>query len=252
MRKRGATIQEQLAVFCNIDQSTVCRYLRLADLIFAQILPTASMVSDRIQKTRTIPELKKPVPDLATIVDGTHMDIHRPSQKKPRKEAYSGKKKSFTCNTQIMANRDGVTIHRSRPAPASTHDLRMMREDPPDLGMMTRMMKSGRQRPDGECVKLYTDLGYVGIKKDYPGAALRQPHKKGGGLTEEQRAANKRINSRRVTIQYSIGRIKQYRRMAGTYEGTAAEFDREMDVVTGLVNLRMLWDARRRKAKLGF
>jgi len=25
-----------------------------------------------------------------------------------------------------------------------------------------------------------------------------------------------------------------------------------MDVVTGLVNLRMLWDARRRKPRLGF
>jgi len=40
--------------------------------------------------------------------------------------------------------------------------------------------------------------------------------------------------------------------MAGTYEGTAAEFDREMDVVTGLVNLRMLWDKRRHKPRLGF
>jgi len=151
-----------------------------------------------------------------------------------------------------MTNRDGVTIHKSRPAPASTHDLRMVREDPPDLGMITRMMKSGRRRPDGGRVKLYADLGYVGIRKDCPGAALRQPHKKGGSLTEEQRAANKRINSRRVTIQHSIGRIKQYRRMAVAYEGTAAEFDREMDVVTGLANLRMLWDARRQKLRLGF
>jgi len=150
MRKRGATIQEQLAVFFGIDQSTVCRYLRFADLIFAQILPTASKVSDRIQKTRTIPDLKKLVPNLATIVDGTHMDIQRPSKKEPRKEAYSGKKKSFTLNTQIMTNRDGVIIHRSRPAPGSTHDLRMVREDPPDLGMITRMMKSKRRRPDGE------------------------------------------------------------------------------------------------------
>jgi len=116
------------------------------------------------------------------------------------------------------------------------------------------MMKSGRRRPDGECVKLYADLGYVGIGKDYPGAVLRQPHKKrkGGSLTEEQRAANKRINGRRVTVEHSIGRIKQYRRMAGTYEGTAEEFDLEMDVVTGLVNLKMLWDRRRRKPRLGF
>jgi len=37
-----------------------------------------------------------------------------------------------------------------------------------------------------------------------------------------------------------------------TYEGTAEEFDREMDVITGLANLRMLWDRRRRKLRLGF
>jgi len=218
MRKRGNTIQEQPAVFFGIDQGTVSRYLQFADSVFAGILPTASRVSDRMQKTRTMAGLKKLVPGLAVTVDGTHVDIQRPSKKEPRKEAYSGKKKSFTCNTQIMTNRDGLIIHKSRSAPGSTHDLRMMREDPPDLGMMTRMMKSERSRPDGESVKLYADLGYVGIRKDYPGAVLRQPHKKKKGvkLTEEQRAANRRTNGRRVTVEHSIGRIKQYRRMAGT------------------------------------
>jgi len=72
----------------------VCRYLRFADLIFAQILPTASKVSDRIQKTRTIAELKKPIPDLATIVDGTHMDIQRPS-KDSQKGGILGKKEEL-------------------------------------------------------------------------------------------------------------------------------------------------------------
>jgi len=210
MRKRGNTIQEQLAVFFGIDQSTVCRYLRFADSVLAEILPTASRVSDRMQKTRTMAGLKKLVPGLAVTVDGTHVDIQRPSSKEPRKEAYSGKKKSFTLNTQIMTNRDGLIIHKSRPAPGSAHDLRMMREDPPDLGMITRMMKSKRRRPDGGRVRLYADLGYVGIRKDYPGAVLRQPHKrrKGGSLTEEQRASNRRINSRRVIVEHAIGRIK--------------------------------------------
>jgi len=126
-------------------------------------LPTASKVSDRMQKTRTTAELKKLVPGLAVTVDGTHTEIRRPPRKEPGREAYSGKKKSFTLNTQIMTNRDGLIMHRSRPAPGSTHDLRMMREDPPDLGMITRMMKSGRRRPDGGRVRLYADLVYVGI-----------------------------------------------------------------------------------------
>ncbi len=46
-------------------------------------------LSRKIRNARTIKEVKKIVPDLTVIVDGTHIDIQRPTDKEPRKEASS-------------------------------------------------------------------------------------------------------------------------------------------------------------------
>ncbi len=201
MRKYGNPTQEQLAVFFGIDQSTVCRYLRYCDMIFTKMLPTPDAVSRKIRNARTIKEVKKIVPDLTVIVDGTHIDIQRPTDKEPRKEAYSGKKKSFTRNVQVLASKSGLTLYASESAPGSAHDLTMIRDNPPDLGILTARMRSNRKHPEDEKVKMFSDLGYVGIKELYPGAISMQPHKKprGGKLTRKQQAHNRRISSERVT-----------------------------------------------------
>ncbi len=254
MRKTGAPTQEQLAAFFGIDQSTVCRYLRFANTIFAEILPTASKVEKRIRNARTIEEIKRIVPNLIVMVDGTHMDIRRPSNKDSRKEAYSGKKKSFTRNVQMMTANDGLLIHKSASAPGSTHDISMIKDNLPDLGLLSARMRSNKRHTRGQMVKLLTDLGYLGIKKVYPGVILKQPHKKpkGGKLTRKQRAQNKRISGRRIIVEHATGHIRQYRLMCIPYDGTAGEFDRELDVITGLVNFKILWDRRRKKPGLGF
>ena len=81
-----------------------------------------------------------------------------------------------------------------------------------------------------------------------------QPHKKprGGKLTKKQKAQNRRISSKRVTVEHAIGRIKQYKRMRDPHDGTAEEFDREFQVTAGLANFRLLWDKRNKKLMRGF
>ncbi len=254
MRKYGNPTQEQLAAFFGIDQSTVCRYLRYCDMIFTKILPTPDAVSRKIRNARTIKEVKKIVPDLTVIVDGTHIDIQRPTDKEPRKEAYSGKKKSFTRNTQVIADKKGLAMYASKSAPGSTHDLTMIKNNPPDLGILTARMRSNRKHPEDEKVKMFSDLGYMGIEEVYPGATSVQPDKKPrkGKLTKKQKAQNRRISSKRVTVEHAIGRIKQYKRMRDPYDGTAEEFDREFQVTAGLANFRLLWDKRNKKLMHGF
>lgn len=61
-------------------------------------------------------------------------------------------------------------------------------------------------------------------------------------LTREQREHNSRINSERVLIEHPIGRLKRYDRITDPYDGTAAQFNREFNVITGLVNLHLLWN----------
>ena len=86
---------------------------------------------------------------------------------------------------------------------------------------------------------------HYGIKKDLRGADVTLPHKKPKKsreeketqrLTEKQKSYNKRVGSIRVTIENSIGRIKQYARMTEPYGGTEDELNAELNVVAGLVN----------------
>ncbi len=95
MRKYGNPTQEQLAAFFGIDQSTVCRYLRYCDMIFLKILPTPDAVSRKIRNTRTIEGIREIVPDLTVIVDGTHIDIQRPTDKEPRKGGVLGQEEEL-------------------------------------------------------------------------------------------------------------------------------------------------------------
>ncbi len=95
MRKYGNPTQEQLAAFFGIDQSTVCRYLKYCDMIFLKILPTPDTISQKIRNARTIKEVKKIVPDLTIMVDGTHIKIQRPSDKEPRKGGVLGQEEGL-------------------------------------------------------------------------------------------------------------------------------------------------------------
>ena len=61
-------------------------------------------------------------------------------------------------------------------------------------------------------------------------------------ILAEVSADNHLVNSTRVLVEHSIGRIKRYARLTDPYDGTIGEFDREFNVITGLVNLHLFWD----------
>ena len=71
------------------------------------------------------------------------------------------------------------------------------------------------------------------------------PHKRSKNhriLTAEQKEYNHLANSTRVRVEHSIGRLKCYARLADPYDGTISQFNYEFNVITGLVNLHLLWD----------
>ena len=61
-------------------------------------------------------------------------------------------------------------------------------------------------------------------------------------LTAEQKEHSHLVNSTRVRVEHSIGRPKRYARLADPYDGTISQFNYEFNVITGLVNLHLLWD----------
>jgi len=92
--------------------------------------------------------------------------------------------------------------------------------------------------PEGS--ELLQDLGFVGFQLD--GVTITMPHKKprGGELTSEQKAENRKIAHRRVRVENIICSIKRLRIVKDTlrlWKDTVR--DMLMEVCVGLHNFRL-------------
>ena len=247
VRKKDNPTQGTLQAIFGVDQTSVCRYLKVMDKILAAVLPTAKNISKDIVACKTVEGFKKrvPGPDGGDItVDGTHCPVLRPSEKSLRRMRYSGKKKRFTNNTSIYINANGVIIGMSKSFVGSTGDIMLLREDPMPFGRWAESMHDG-SIPEEDRIRVWADKGYQGTGRDLPGITLMIPYKRSKNhriLTAEQKAHNHLVNSTRVLVEHSIGRIKRYARLTDPYDGTIGQFNREFNVITGLVNLHLLWD----------
>ena len=68
-----------------------------------------------------------------------------------------------------------------------------------------------------------------------------------GGLTQWERDHNAEITRARIGVEHVIGNIKRYALMRKCYHGTPDQFNDELNVVTGLVNFRRMWDGIKSK-----
>ena len=246
MRKRINTTQEQLASLFGIDQTTVCRYLKLVDNILEQILPTARNVSDMIQsdKSRQLQETLGRV----LLIDGTHVPVQRSGDSEQRKRSYSGKKKCFTFNTEIITNTKGIIIYQTKSYLGSNHDFGIFKKESPTI---SNILKTLTGKND---VQLYSDKGFLGISDflcDNIQSMQSKKTSKNHPLTEREQAKNRQINKIRIKVEHVMGDIKSHARMVDAYDGTLEEFETEFNVVTGLVNMHAMWKKTRRRWKKG-
>ena len=186
------------------------------------------------------------------MLDGTYVPVDRSGDKDRRRSDYSGKK-AFTFNTSILTDTRKRILWIGGTAPGSTHDLTLLKEDTPDLGMLTRIM-SKYDTPEPDSPALYVDKGYQGISGYYPGAAIRQPARRRpnsdrqtGGLAADDLALNKKINGTRIVVEHAIGMIKRYRITTKPFWGTPEELNDEINIISGLVNLNLDWDRTKKE-----
>ena len=247
MYKKGNPTQGVLAAFFGIDQATVSRYIDVLDEVLEAVLPTATNISKEIAGTETKEDLKKIIsgPDGGIMmIDGTHCPIQRPDEKQMRSMMYSGKKKKFTLNTTVCINENGVIVAISGSTVGSVHDITLLRESPPPFGKWWDRM-CDENTPEEDRIHTLTDRGYKGIAKDLPGTNTLQPHKKTKNhkrFTKEEKEHNHKINSARVKVEHSIGRLKRYGRLTAPYKGKIGDFNREFNIIAGLVNLDLVWN----------
>ena len=88
----------------------------------------------------------------------------------------------------------------------------------------------------------WVDLGYLGCEKDFPTVKYNLPLKKirNTVLTEEQIEYNKNHSRQRVIIEHTICRIKKFCIMGTKYRNRLKRYDHISDIVSGLVNYRIM------------
>ncbi len=238
------TEQVLLAGMANVDQSTISRYLVFSTRILLEILPTPEKISDIISETKSIKSVKKIIPNGETYIDGTYAKVQRPTEN--QEAFYSGKRKTHTYNTTITSNKDHLILDASPAVEGRTVDITMLRDNPPDFGKWTESMMNPNT-PKDDMFDVYVDLGYLGIEKLYPGVRLHRPIKssKLRPLTMTQKEKNRQTSKKRIKIEHVICRIKHYSRISDVYNGLLYEFDEDMQMVCGLVNLHIILENKR-------
>ncbi|MCJ7614027.1 transposase [Candidatus Bathyarchaeota archaeon] len=219
----------------DLSQTNVLKDIRKIEPLVSEVLPLPKKMHQKVRRLRTLDEVETVFPGFKAFLDATEQEIPRPKAKRKRKTHYSGKKKKHTVKTQITVNKDGLIVHKTRHARGSTHDYALFKHNHPHLH---------------DVVSLGVDLGYVGIKTDYPELGCEVPFKRrspGRGkrgvkakeLTPDQKSFNKRLSKERAVVEHTFSRVKKFRIWAEEFRNRLKHYDVMTDIVCGLVNFRI-------------
>jgi len=223
------------AYLFDLSQTNVLKNIRKLEPLVSQVLLLPKKQHEKVRRLQTLEEVEAYFPGFKAFLDATEQEIPRPKSKRKRKTHYSGKKKKHTVKTQITVNKDGFIVHKTRHARGRTHDYALFKHSHPHL-------------PDN--VSLGLDLGYDGVKKDYPELKCEVPFKRrspGRGkrgvkakeLTPDQKSFNKKLSKERVVVEHMFSRAKKFRIWAEEFRNRLKHYDIMTDIVCGLVNFRI-------------
>ena len=209
-----------------IDAGNVCRDIKMLEPLVKKCIPLPQKIHKKIKKIGKVEELEKLFPELLAIVDATEQEIPRPKNKRRRKNYYSGKKKRHTVKTQIVVNTGGLIVHKTKHVRGRKHDYDVYKKDTPSMP------------PE---IKIEGDLGYQGMKKDFPDRKTKLPvkKKKGKSLTKKEKRYNRKLAKERIVVEHSIGKLKQFKILGTKFRNNLRRYDDMFSIVCGFVNLRI-------------
>lgn len=213
----------------NLDQSNVYRDIRYLEAAVRGSIPIPQKMYASSKKIGTLEELERHFPEFRIIIDASEQQIPGPKDKKKRKTHYSGKKRRHTVKNQYTVNLKGQIIHRPPHSPGRPHDYSAFK------------LKHPTALPEG--LQTFVDLGYEGMRKDFPEFHAVLPHKKTAGrrLTVLQKEFNKSHSRIRIVIEHTIANIKKFRIMSDIFRNRLHRYDRISDIICGLINFRIRW-----------
>ena len=187
----------------------------------------------------------QPRMDVSILMDGTHIPIEKYSDPTWNRLTFSGKAKAATYNTNLVTDPNGLALAMSPSVPGSRHDMRLFKENVPNFGYLTRVMLNANQ-PEGERPSIYLDKGYRSIHKILLGTNVKIPIMRGmgsdedGEFSQQDRDHNREVAQVRYVVEFFMGWSKRYKILRGPYRGTPEECNEDLNIVTGLVNLKTL------------
>jgi hypothetical protein len=129
------------------------------------------------------------------FLDGSERPIPRPSDDEVQKECYSGKK-THTVKNIFLTSMTNRVLYLSPTYEGTAHDKSTCDEEQIKFDVP---------------VILWEDLGFVGLNPD--NADVRRPIKKPRKkeLDDQQKAFNRKISSKRLKVEHTIGQCKVFR-----------------------------------------
>ncbi len=165
-----------------MNQSTVSRYVSVLSKPVQEALVSPVKITEAIGAAKTNEDITNMLAEedgvIPLILDGTAVRTVRPIDPRKQKSQYSGKKKSHGYTILILTDIHGATIWTSDAFDGSTHDFSILKQSMAKLNGLGLLFEAMIKKNSGLKVKLYTDLGFVGIEKILPGIISIQPLKR--------------------------------------------------------------------------
>ena len=218
----------------DLDQSNICRDISIIEPLIKLCVPLPKKLYKRTRRLRTIDEVEEEYfPGFKAFIDSSEQEIPRPKNKRRRKSYYSGKKKKHTIKTQYMVNGEGLILHKTEHKKGRKHDYEIFKNNHPITPIQ---------------VENVLDLGYMGVKNDFPTVKSVLPFRKKrkkGELSNEEKKHNRKHSKLRVIVEHTVSRIKKYGIMGTKFRNRLGRYDRTSDIVSGLVNFRIMMRTNR-------
>lgn len=211
----------------NLDQSNVYRDISILEPLIKLCVPLPKKLYKRTSRLRSVDEVEEYFPGLKAFIDSTEQEIPRPENKRKKKSYYSGKKKKHTVKTQYMVNSEGVILHKTGHDRGRIHDYEIFKNKHPITPLQ---------------VENILDLGYLGVKNDFPTVRYVLPFRKKrkSELSDEEKKYNRKHSKLRVIVEHTVSRIKKFGIMGTKFRNKLGRYDHASDIVSGLVNFRIM------------
>ena len=191
--------------FFGVDRSQIQRWVKALLPVLEQSLAWEVALPQR--KIGSVEEFIQRFPGIKDVfIDGTERRVQRPKKAKSQRKHYSGKQHQTTHKNLVITSEQGQFLCVSLTKPGARQDYHRFKQAgfgdciPPEIGT-------------------WVDLGFMGIKKDYPHLGVVIPHKrsKSKPLTPEQKVENKVISAIRIRVEHALAGLKRFRCLTDTY-----------------------------------